>query len=426
VSTATDLNNLLVAAGESIDDAIEFTVTLATNILQIAKVVLLAKKAEFLGALKTWFGKTNGILKLFVIFIVAGIALTGVGLLEQFILTGTPIAASFAAAGVLTDVGKLTLYWNALKALWSVMVVLDERFQLLEQAWREILTTIDDIIGVPLNFISSIAASYHAYLTALYAMVGLPATDARITFVSNIAKWTQTLTTNITAFATKPGKIVDLLLGYAIKADPESASEVSFATISSVNTALTRIAGLNGNVQQLQQSFTRFIESFPDEIRDEAVEQTQAIMDFIEDKILPITEELSEIAETLTPYVSEMIRALTDPITADVEKVWDWIVKFKLLLGFDPAILNAQEEYLCEVMNSGILPAYIDRQTTSWLVQAAEQWQKDHEAKPTNAPQSSKVLPSVLRYPPIVTQDRNDWFVAIGTSAVGSKPEWKV
>lgn len=424
MAQATDLNNLIKAAGEGIDAAIDLVTTIATEFLNVAQIVLLAKKAEFLGALKKWFQQTNGILKLFIIFIVAGVVITGVAAIESVILSGGTIAGLLSLTTAMSDVGKLTVYWNGLKALWSIIVVLDERFEKLEQAWRNILTTIDDIIGTPLNFISSIAAAYHAYVTALYAMVGLPATDSRITFIANVSKWVTDLTTNIISYATQPGKIIDLLLGYALKADPESASEVAYASLSSVNDALTRIGALNTNVQAVIRSFDKFRSAFPEEIRAEAEAQTAIIYDFVEQQILPITEELAEISNTLRPIISEMIENITNPISEDVERVWDWVDKFKALLGFDPEAAGIQKQYLTEVMNTGILPSYLDRQTTEWIVQAAIQWERNQKPIAVDVAGSIGTVQGVTRLPPIVVADINDWLVPVSDAFVSGKPSW--
>lgn len=422
--TLAEIDYWIAAAGTAIDGAIRFVVDLATSFINDARVILIAKRNEFLTSLNAWFAQTNGILKLFVIFVIAGVVMVGGELVAQFVLNAATLSSIFAVAGPMAETIKLTLAWNSLKLAWSIIIVLDQNFRELEQAWRDLVSLIDDLLGVPLGFFTAITQSYSMYVSALYALAGIPQENARIQALSNIAKWFSQLQAGVTYYATKPGRIIDLLLGYALQADAEAAGELSYLQLQELQTAFNLAVNASANLQRITDSFKEFQNAFPEELQEEVDRQLAPVYTFIEEQLAPIFEQISEIANTIKPFVDEWIQSMIQPISADVQRAMEWIDKFKALLGFKPEVLIQQEQYLSELFGVVLLPSYTERDVSKTIAMAAKEWSNQNFI-PESAPSGGTPnITGVTTLPPIVSREVNDWYIPI--AAPSGTPGWMV
>jgi len=423
--TREELATILGVYGNFVNWSANFIILTLETLINEATLWFLQKKKEAYAAINAWLDSQNAIVKLFVVFTVSGAIIFGIAAIQFVITRKIKFSGMIAAARNLTDAMKLQLYWNLLKAAWTVVTTLDERFAKLHIFFIDSMEAINETFGLPIGFLSGLVESYRVYVTSLYAMVGLPATDARIDFVTNLSNWLKKADDGFKEYAMHPGKLVDLLLSLAIQADPTTAATINKDIIANVAALNTTLTNFGQNYDQLRGSFDRFISSFPTEVRMEVSEQMAPILEFMDDKIEPIVERLDEIATTMQPLIQALIKVVTDPITANTAKLKTWIDKFKALLGFSIEESQNREKLLSELATYGIMPSYLQKLNWDILYLAAQKWKLDRTPQPEPIIIGETQTFGMEYLPDLTIRVLNSWYFPVADQYYSGKPAWE-
>ena len=422
--TTGELEALLRVTMKFLDYTATLMAILLTAIVNEIALWVLEQKKKALTAISAWLQNTNPIIALSVTFIVAGILIVGVAVVQYLVEKKVQLSTIIASIQNLSDLAKVEIYWNMLKAAWAVVTTLDERFGKLNQMFQDTMHVINDTFGLPLGFLSGLMNAYKVYVTALYAMIGLPPTDAKIDFLTNISDWLARADREFRQYAMRPGRLVDLLLGLALQADPETAATLNRDLIAGVAGLNTTVSDLQENFALVRGSFDDFIESFPEELREQVTEALQPFLTFVDEKITPIIERIDNIATELRPIILALIALGTREISADVQAVTRWVNKFKSLLHFNIETTDNREAILSTVLTNGIIPSYIEGMQLDVLYAAAQKWRMEHTAPPAPVLIPSTQIFGMHYLSDLTIPNISAWYVPILDQSSGTGAPW--